>query len=74
VTIIIPVWAFSFPISSYSPLIIIESDIERKKYNNRSPTPRIHSNDHTLLDQHNGNEATDTYVDEMKKGTSNILV
>ena len=49
----------------------IESDGEKRK-GIRSPTPKIQSNDHTFIG--NDNDQTDQYVEELKKGTSNILV
>lgn len=60
---------------------MIVSDGERAKVV-RSPTPKngIHSQDHTFIkDDHHSNhyhhtEGNDNYVDDMKKGTSNILV
>jgi hypothetical protein len=60
--------------SSVSPFLI-ESDHEKLKAI-RSPTPKpllnepIHSRDEAVNHEH----STDAYVEDMKKGTSNIMV
>ena len=45
----------------------------------RSPTPKLYSNEQTFIKEDtpallNPNDQTDHIVDEMKKGSSNILV
>ncbi len=58
----------------------LASDVDKRKFKNRSPTPQAYSNDHTMIKEDgsmvaaNLEQGTDAYVDEMKKGTSNILV
>lgn len=52
---------------------LLVSDGERRKPN-KSPTPKNFSNDHSLIKDDHLVEHTDSYLDDMKKGTSNIMV
>lgn len=52
------------------------SDFDKKKLNLRTSSPRIVTNEPALIkdDQSQIEHNTDLYVEEMKRGTSNILV
>ena len=61
-------------------VLMVVSDGERKAVN-RSPSPKggMGSVDHTFIKDESAAavaliEQTDAYIDDMKKGTSNILV
>ena len=61
---------------SLNILFALVSDGERVK-GVRSPTPKgAQSQEHTFIkdDGHHMTEPGDNYIDDMKKGTSNILV
>ena len=50
-----------------------ESDVERRRVAHSS-TPKNYSNEPTFIKDDNQTDQTDQYIDDLKKGSSNILV